>query len=408
VKFVDDARGFCYTNFTKMVKAVLIMKNDILIQNITHQQIEIQITDELLRLLETIPALSNVDVYKSSYYKSNYYSSSSHNSSNFNSSDYIHDIEAHAEIDWDSSLNIICEVKTKAEPKHIRNAAHKLLEYKQRLQDETNRKYYCMIAAPYISQRAGKICEELGVGYIDLSGNCILIYKSLYVRVEGRPNKYGEKRGSKSIFERSSVKSSIILRHLFKDLEKTWRIQELADAASTSIGQVAKVKKFLEEREFIKGYKSGFSIDKPKEILAEWAKAYNAKLNTVFECYSIDNVPQIEQKLARLKEEKDIESVLTGFAGGARYSPTVRYNKIHAYVELQDFDEVIFSLGLKKVTSGSNISIIIPYDPCVLSDARNINKSFVASPVQVYLDLMGLKGRGEEAAIAVLEKEIIQ
>lgn len=399
---------FCYTYFTDTVKVVLTVKNDILIRNITPQQIKIRIADEILRLLESIPVLSNVDVYKSSNYKSDYHSSSYYYNSNYNSSDYIHDIEAHAEIDGDSSLNIICEVKTKAEPQHIRNAALKLLDHKQRLQSETNREYYCMIAAPYISQRSSKICEEMGVGYVDLSGNCMLIYKSLYVRVEGRANKYSEKRGSKSIFERSSVKSSIILRHLFKYPERAWRIQELADATSTSIGQIAKVKKFLEEREFIKDYNSGFSIDKPKEILVEWAKVYNAKPNTVYECYSIDNIPQIEQRLAQLKEEKDIECVFTGFAGGVRYSPTVRYNKIHVYVELQDFDEVILSLGLKKVTSGSNISIIIPYDPCVLSDSRNINNSFVASPVQVYLDLMGLKGRGEEAAVAILEKEIVQ
>ena len=42
----------------------------------------------------------------------------------------------------------------------------------------------------------------------------------------------------------------------------------------------------------------------------------------------------------------------------------------------------------------------------VFTDSRDINHSRVASPVQVFLDYMQLKGRGEEMAEAVSSKEI--
>ena len=42
----------------------------------------------------------------------------------------------------------------------------------------------------------------------------------------------------------------------------------------------------------------------------------------------------------------------------------------------------------------------------VFVDCREINQSRVASPVQVYLDCMQLKGRGEEMAEAEFSKEI--
>jgi hypothetical protein len=42
----------------------------------------------------------------------------------------------------------------------------------------------------------------------------------------------------------------------------------------------------------------------------------------------------------------------------------------------------------------------------VLYGARPIDGICVATPVQVYLDLVGLKGRGEEAANALLEEVI--
>lgn len=369
------------------MKVVLKVKDDIVIDNITHQQIEIQTIENLQRLLESIPILNNIDVC--------------------NAGRNEIDIEAHANIEAHQELHIICEVKKKAEPMHIRNAINQLKRYKMQLKQENDNDFYCMISAPYISQASSRILEEEGVGYIDLSGNCLIKYQSIYVRVECNPNKYSEKRGSKSIFERSSIKSSIILRNLLQNPVKKWKMQELADISLSSIGQVSKVKKFLEERELITSGENGFSVNRPKEVISEWAKVYNSKPNTVYECYSLDSIPQIEQKIIEMKDKKGIECILTGFAGGVRYAPTVRYNKVHVYVPLQDLQEAIIFLGCKKVTSGANISIIVPYDQSVLFDARKIKGCKIASPVQICLDLMGLKGRGEEAATAVLEKEYL-
>lgn len=356
------------------------MKTYLKFNNITHQQIEYQIIDKMLEILENIPVLNNVDVFKS------------------NQNDV--DIEASAFFQSGEKLKIICEVKINGEPRYIRTAANQLLEQK-----DYSGYDYCIIAAPYISSASGKICEEMGIGYIDLSGNCLIQYKSLYIRIEGKPNKYKENRSSKSLFERSSIKSGIILRHALQKPDKQWKLQELAYVSSTSIGQVSKVKKFLEDKEFIENESSGFFIAKPKELISEWAKIYNTKSDTIYDCYSIEPIPKIEQRLIEMKETLGIEYALTGFSGAVRYAPTVRYNKVHVYIPLHDLDEAIRYLGFKKVESGANISIIVPYDPCVLMFARKKKEAIVASPVQLYLDLMGLKGRGEEAANAILDKE---
>jgi hypothetical protein len=165
------------------------------------------------------------------------------------------------------------------------------------------------------------------------------------------------------------------------------------------------VKKYLEEREYISNGENGFFALKPKKIIADWAKVYHLKPNTVVECYSMDSIPQIERKFIGMREKTGIDYALTGFAGGVRFSPTVRYNKIHVYIPLQDLQESMEILGVKKVESGSNVSIIVPYDPCILIDTREIRGNIVASPTQVCLELLGLKGRGEEAALAIMEGE---
>ncbi|MGB8957134.1 MAG: type IV toxin-antitoxin system AbiEi family antitoxin [Tumebacillaceae bacterium] len=360
------------------------MNDDLVFHHITPQQIEIHIQEKLLQTLEDIPVFRDVNVFRSI--------------------DTRYDLEALVVTESDESFYMICEVKSKGEPHYVRKAAQQLLNIKKNLQDKGH-ECYCLIGAPYISEASSNICEELGIGFIDLSGNCKIHYKSLYISVEGKPNKYKEKRARSSIFERSSVKSSIILRNLLSDPLKQWKGQELADISSCSTGQISKVKKYLVEREYAIEGGQGFFVSKPKEIIREWAKVYHSKPNTVYDCYALDAIPRIEQKLAEMKEKTGIEYALTGFSGGVRYAPTVRYNKVHVYIPMQDFPEAIELLGCKRVDSGSNLTIIVPYDPCVMLDVRNINGNQVASPVQVCLDLLGLKGRGEEAAYAILDKE---
>jgi hypothetical protein len=47
---------------------------------------------------------------------------------------------------------------------------------------------YGIFIAPYISPDAGKICEDAGIGYLDLAGNCLLSFETIYIRQAGAPN----------------------------------------------------------------------------------------------------------------------------------------------------------------------------------------------------------------------------
>jgi hypothetical protein len=76
-----------------------------------------------------------------------------------------------------------------------------------------------------------------------------------------------------------------------------------------------------------------------------------------------------------------------------------------AYVE-KPSDEMIASLGLKEVTSGANVTLLEPYDEGIFYGAKEVDGIRVASPVQVYLDLKGFRGRGEEAAEKLLDEVI--
>ena len=65
-------------------------------------------------------------------------------------------------------------------------------------------------------------------------------------------------------------------------------------------------------------------------------------------------------------------------------------------------------MDMKEVNSGSNVVILPLENDSYIKDYRVIAESTVVSPLQIYLDCMQIKGRGEEMAEAVLRKEILR
>jgi hypothetical protein len=63
-------------------------------------------------------------------------------------------------------------------------------------------------------------------------------------------------------------------------------------------------------------------------------------------------------------------------------------------------------LNLKEVESGANVMLLDPYDEGIFYGTQVIEDIRVVSPLQIYLDLKGYKGRGEEAAEAILRDVI--
>jgi hypothetical protein len=96
---------------------------------------------------------------------------------------------------------------------------------------------------------------------------------------------------------------------------------------------------------------------------------------------------------------------LTSFSGAARLAPVVRYQRVFAYVE-EIKEDMAGLIGIKKVKSGSNVTLLAPYDEGVFYGGRKIEGVRIASPVQIYLDVQSFRGRGEEAADQLLKQVI--
>jgi hypothetical protein len=292
---------------------------------------------------------------------------------------------------------LLIEIKSTGQPRMARDAVNQLLRYRSRFPQA-----YCIFGAPYISEAAGRIATDEGVGYLDLAGNCRLCFDNVYIRRADWPNPAAERRELRSLY---SPKAERVLRVLLAEPRRSWKIEPLIAEARVSLGMASKVKRLLEDREWVKRETDGFRLSQPANLLAEWAKNYKYGRNNVQDFYSLDPIPQIESELAQACRDAPCSYALTGFSAAARLAPMVRYQRATAYVTGR-IAEVAQRMGLKRVTSGANVSLIEPYDEGVLLGAKDLDGIRIVSPVQAYLDLLNFRGRGEEAAEAILDEVI--
>ncbi|MBN1570284.1 MAG: hypothetical protein JXA73_20750 [Acidobacteria bacterium] len=290
---------------------------------------------------------------------------------------------------------LLVEVKSIGQPRIVRDAVNKLLRDKGEFPNA-----YGIVMAPYISAQAAEICLKDGFGYADLAGNCRISFDQVFISKEGKENRFSRKRDLRSLY---SPKAERVLRQLFSTPIRSWKMQHLAKEARVSLGQVANVKRLLLEREWIKSGGDGFQLIAPGKLLAEWSENYDFCRNSIREYYSLLSVASLENKLADYCEQRNVRYALAGFSSAARFAPMVRYQRAMAYVS-GDIDGMARQLELKSVASGANISLVEPYDDGVFNGAEIKDRVKVTSPLQTYLDLCGIKGRGEEAAESLKEK----
>ena len=292
---------------------------------------------------------------------------------------------------------LLIEVKSNGQPRLARMAADQLFRYRSACPSA-----YAVFAAPYISPQAADFCRREGIGYVDLAGNCLLSFDGVYVQREGRPTPFAEKRDLRSLY---SPKAERVLRVMLVNPRRRWKVQALAGEAGVSLGHAHNVKKFLTDREWLSITSDGFALSQPGQVLAEWAQNYQPSRNQKLTYYSMQPNNQIEAELAQVCHKREVPYALTGFSGAARLAPAVRYQRVMAYVAT-GVTETAADLALKEVTSGANVHLLAPYDEGVLYRARDMDGIQIATPVQVYLDLQGLRARGGEAAQFLLEQVI--
>ena len=289
-------------------------------------------------------------------------------------------------------------LKTNGQPRYVREAAFTFQRSRS-----ANPKLYGIFVAPYISEEAAQILQSEGLGYVDLSGNCRLCFDDVFISRLGNSNLFSRRRDQLSLY---APKTERILRVLLQNTKRSWKGQELAKEAIVSVGQVSSIKRRLEEREWIVCNKAGIRLAKPDKLLEEWKQNYDLARSTRRDYFTLDTVDRFEQRLAAVLSKTGNLYAYTAFSAAARLAPAVRYQRVYAYVS-GNLNTLARELELKPVESGANVTLIEPYDEGVYLGSSRSGTDVRVSPVQAYLDLTQLRGRGDEAAEALM-REVLE
>lgn len=300
----------------------------------------------------------------------------------------------------DETRTILCEVKTQGFPKQVRQAAQGLRLRLNSLSSD----HIGVIGAPYLSKQSRDICAEFKLGFIDLAGNCRLVGPGFFVEhVGGEPPK-SDRRAFVSIF---SPKSAHVLRALFRDPHREWKVADLAEASGVSVGQVSNVRSALINNEWAIGGGVGLSLTQPDALLDAWRDDYKPPKARTASYYTTLHGPRLDESLGAVLGDHDTRAMLAGPSAANWLAPFARGHKTYLYADPRAAEHLVERLALQPVTTGANVEIKIVEDEAFFSD-RSYPAPSVAttSAVQTYLDLWILGERGREAADHLREAKL--
>ena len=282
-------------------------------------------------------------------------------------------------------------------------------------QDERGTPIYPLLVAPYISDAVAAICREVGVGWLDLGGNCDLEFGGLWIERRGLPRKYKEERGLKSIY---SPKASRILRVLLQGPLRHHKVEDLSAAAGVSVGLVSKVRQVLLDQDLGDDSKEGIRIkgaEGAQAILQDWLREDDFSQRVQVREYSTlasdftlaGNLVSFCAADNSLSDKRPLFTLNFGAWLRAPHNvPTV----VSAYLDqFPDERELLPFLKARPVSRGAgNLRILVPTDYPSVEIGRQQVKGHpgftVVSDLQLFLDLHGGEPNGEEQAAVLREK----
>lgn len=285
-------------------------------------------------------------------------------------------------------------IKSHAQPRQIQAAAWHLKRSARNLEPEL--RVYSLFAAPYVSPAAARLCDEEGIGYLDLAGNCHLAFGPVHIHVEGKPNVHKEERGLKSLY---SPKAARLLRLLLQGPLAGHKVQELAAKADVSLGLVSKVRRRLLDESMAEESPDGIRITRPNAVLDGWAAADRWEDRTTVREYSLlaTDPAEIALQVGGLLGAKT--HAFTQWYGAYLRQPYTLPVLTTVYVEdFPDEDVLKKELGARRVDGGGRLRLVRPSDEGVFQCLQEIDGRKVVCDVQLYLDVIAAGLRGDEAA----------
>ena len=287
---------------------------------------------------------------------------------------------------------LVVEVSSLGQPRQIRAAVTRLGEVRSQVPTA-----YPVAAAVYIGPQSARILKDNNLGYVDLSGNCYLAFDHVLIEKEGKRNLRPSTRPLRSLF---APRATRVVRILLSEAGRTWRLEELAKAASVSLGHSHNVVKRLEDLRWVTRDESQrIHLTKAPDLLEAWCESYTWRVNEMTSYFVPERVSRrLMSDLARAAAGAGRRYAFTLSAGLSLVAPHPRLTAVHCYVE-GDPAPIAAALGLRPAAeTDGGLHLLTPYDSGVFDGVLEKAGLKVVSLPQLYADLVHYERRGTEQA----------
>jgi len=295
-------------------------------------------------------------------------------------------------------IHIVGEVKAIGEPWAIRSAIHRLSEHRTQ-----NPEHLALLVSEFIGPQGRALCKRYRIAYIDLLGNCYLEWGDVYMDKAREGVSSRMPKRAKSLF---SDKASLVIRSALERLSQPQKVRELSRQLGLSPAWVSQVLRRLVSAGYAAQVGDGTVLSRPLDLLNDWAESYSFAGRNDSRSYFCE-APTPQQVIARVASvpADDVgRYALTLHAGASLVAPFSKFHEVHIYVEssgLREETERVWkhALDLQPVQTGGNVYLTWPYyQEGAFYGSRNINGVWIASDIQLYLDLYNYPIRGREQA----------
>lgn len=259
-----------------------------------------------------------------------------------------------------------------------------------------------IFVVPYMTKKGKAKCREVGLSWIDLSGNAHIKEPPLYIHVEGKENQFKKSGRPASVFapEASKLPLTFLLNP-----NKAFTVKELANKTKVSSATASRVARRLESLGFItqneqKGRAKPYKLKNPFTMLEAWVEDYDFSRHKVLkgaiaETSSTSFFASLKELLISLGESYSLSgprvTKFYGVPGGS--SLTV------AYVSSLPSEDMLKKSKFIEGKRGSNVWLAEPKTSSVYMGSKEENDLSIVNLFQLYLDLKSIGAqRSEELA----------
>lgn len=309
------------------------------------------------------------------------------------------------------AVTLLIEMKKVVYPRDVRQVLWKFGESTREWPPAGERREVMFfLIAQSISPGAKELLRNERVGYYDSGGSVFLPAGNIYVYVD-KPLPKSLSRSIRSVFSgrRAQVVHAVLQRN-----REWFGVKDIANQARVSPATASQVLTELEKFEWVvsRGQGPGKErhLQEPGALLDAWVNQQAVMRPLSMRRYFVPSARAegLVEKLAEVCAESEAEYAITHEAAGQRYAPflsTISQVRCRL-LDGRAADWALGELDARVVDRGANLAVIEVKSPGELLFRESMNGIWLASAVQVYLDLMRSEGRAREMAMHLRQERI--